>query len=101
MTSIKWLPSYEPQELRSKTRSPIPTLGASLVCMTLREILSNCGNLLDAYQCSVFGGTRPDIVVRRINRYELLRSSLEDGLGLAQGRAQLARSRRSFFLGRY
>src|SRR5215469_16502169 len=45
MTSTKWWPSYERQELRSKTRNRIPTLGALLVCMILREIPSNCGNL--------------------------------------------------------
>ena len=27
------------------TRNLIPTSGVSLVCMILREILSNCGNL--------------------------------------------------------
>ena len=40
----RW-PSYERQELRSKIPNLIQTWGASLVCMTLREIPSNCGSL--------------------------------------------------------
>lgn len=45
MISTKWWPSYEQQGLKSKTRNLIRTSGASLVCMTLKEIPSNCGSL--------------------------------------------------------
>src|SRR5215468_11672605 len=64
MTSTKWWPSYERQELRLVTRNLIPTSGASLVYMTQREIPSNCGNLHNSalyiwcFQCGTLGGLR-------------------------------------------
>ena len=43
MTSTKWLPSCERQGLTSKARTLIPRSGASLICMTQREIPLNYG----------------------------------------------------------